>query len=218
MADRSEELLAMLQAGGGAAGVLRADEVNGLCGILAIAPTDIPELIAGLQKAGLLELRWGGEVRLTEEGKRRASGKSADAAPGSITIGDVQAGAAININSPNSVVGRDAMGAGAMRLEPAAAALADRALATLREVTPTLAQPKQQSAEALAQTVKQVVADAQAPGADKDALHKRVTQVKELVTDLSDIGEKGGKLWSALAGIAAVVGPIARGLGIPWPF
>jgi hypothetical protein len=211
MADRSDVLLQVLQMGGAADRALAAEQVNGLTTILGIAERDLAELVGRLQDDELISVRWGGELRLTEKGSARALGKTD--AQAAVSIRDIGAGANVNINSPNAVVGD-----GAMRTEMASPEIVARSIAALREAGQALAGPQQDTATALADGVEDAVSAAKQPQRDPEALKGKLARVKGLVGDLSEIADQGGKLWPALAGVKTVLGPVARAIGIPWPF
>jgi hypothetical protein len=204
-------VLRMLQSAGAADHALAADQVNALVPVLGLAEQDLVDLIGRLQQDGLVSVRWGGELRLTAKGSARAQGKG-DAAS-AVTIGDIGAGANVNINSPDAVVG-----AGAMRIDLSSRDLVDRSLAALRDAGNALDAPLQEKTRQLADSVEHLVGGAAQPQQDPSALRAGLTEMKGLVSDLSDVAAKGGTLWSALTGINSVLGPVARAVGIPWPF
>jgi hypothetical protein len=209
MANRSDLLLQVLHAGGAADHALAAEQVNGLSAVLGVPEQDLCQLVGELQDEGLISVRWGGEVRLTQKGRARASGK--DQGQGAISVGNIGAGANVNIGSPGAVAGT-----GAMRIEVPSLELAARSVAALRELGPALVGPQQDKAKALADGVEDALKSAQNPQADPEPLKGKLARVKGLVGDLSEIAEKGGRLWSALSGVTAVLGPVARAFGIPW--
>jgi hypothetical protein len=211
VADRSDTFLQLLQTGGGADHALAAEQVNAFAPVLGLAERDLVDMIGRLQEDGLVTVRWGGELRLTAKGSARAVGK-ADAAA-SVSIGDIGAGANVNINSPNAVVG-----AGAMRIDLPSRDLADRSVAALREAGQALQGPQQEKTKQLADSVESIVGEAAKAPQDPSALKVRLTEVKGLVGDLSDIAEKGSSLWPALIGAKTVLGLVARAVGIPWSF
>ena len=96
--------------------------------------------------------------------------------------------------------------------------MAARSIAALREAGQALAGPQQDTAKALADSVEDTVSAVQQPQQDPEALKGKLARVTGMVGDLSQIADQGGKLWSALAGIKTVLGPVARAIGIPWPF
>jgi hypothetical protein len=211
MTDRSDVLLQLLHTQGAADRALAAAQVNGLATILGITERDLAELVGRLQDDGLIAVRWGGELRLTEKGSARALGKTDTQA--TISIRDIGPDANVNINSPHAVVGN-----GAMRIEMASPEIAARSIAALREAGQALAAPQQDKATALADSVEDAVSAAKQPQQDPEALKGKLARVKGLVGELSEIADQGGKLLPALAGIKTVLGPVARAIGIPWPF
>lgn len=207
---------------------MTADRVNGLGGILGIAPGDLLEMVEHLQDKGLVKVHWAGSVSLTPKGKESAEGREAGATgPGSVTIGDIGQGAHVVLHSPEAVVGYQATGhgsigagatvvAGAVRIEGPLGDLV-AALQRLRTVRATLDETDQESTRALEEEVAATVREVQQPSPDKAGLERRLERLRGLVERLSGVTEAAGKLQPALAAIGTAAGAIARWLGLPWP-
>ena len=109
--DRDTALLSALRAALAEAGStsLPAERVRTLGAAAGLSDAELAQRIDALAREGLLRLRWGGEVELTEKALERPSGP-----PGRIPTVQVGHGSIVQIGSPNAVAGPGAIGAGAV--------------------------------------------------------------------------------------------------------
>lgn len=94
---------------------LPAERVRTLGAAAGLSDAELAQRIDALAREGLLRLRWGGEVELTEKALERPSGP-----PGRIPTVQVGHGSIVQIGSPNAVAGHGAIGPEAVVVQPPA--------------------------------------------------------------------------------------------------
>jgi hypothetical protein len=200
-------------------GRLTAEHVNGLGDLFQIERTDVLNLVEQLQSDGLVSVHWGGGLALTGKGRERATGRGAagTATPGNVSIGDIAAGANVNIHSPNAVVGYQtgagATGAGAIRIEAPVGDLA-AALQALRAAHRDLSGLAKEQAQALDSQLQATLQEVQHPAPNQAGLEKHIAQSRTLLERLSQAADATNKLKPALSLAGTAIGAIAKWLGI----
>jgi hypothetical protein len=193
---------------------LDPDAVTALGEALGLTPAAVEELAEALQAAGLIRIRWGGIVSLTPEGRDRASGDSRPAQGPSwtISVGNIGDGAIFAPGSPGAVMGNNAMGAGAVRLEPGAAA-ADlaAALQALRAARADVPDGERQQVDELETELAAATQELRQPAPEPSAVQQRLGRAQATIDRIAGTAESVGRLGRALNAIKTVVTGILAG-------
>jgi len=171
---------------------LEAKQINRLGALLGLSAEDTARVVGELQRQSLVDIRWGGTVSLTPEGREWAEGK-----PGApqVRLGDgatyIGPGAQVS-----GVMGQNAMGHGAVRIEAPAAGGGDlaAALQALPERQEELPTDQKEKAQALAEAAKATLEEAQKRKPDRVKLEQHLDRTTRLLDKLGGLGASARKL------------------------
>lgn len=164
---------------------------------------DVLTVAERLQADGLIQLRWGGGVALTDKGRVQASGRANQP---SIQVGEgaVYVGGSVT----NAAVGKGAM-KDSVRIESHGIRLGElaAALELLRSTSADLKEEERVTAEELEVVVEGVLEEARQPTPEPPKLEAHLDRAKGVLERLGSLAEAGGKL-------APVLQLVRTGLGM----
>ena len=187
---------------------LDAGRIDGLGALLGLSAKDTARVVGELQRQGLVDIRWGGIVSLTPEGRNWAEGE-ADTPEVHLGNGAIYIGPGTQVSG---VVGQNAMGHGAVRIEAPAVAVGDlvAGLQTLLHGQDGLLAEEKTEAHVLAAAARATLREAQKPRPDRTTLEQHLERMTRLLDKLGGLATATKKLAPTLTLMRKGVEALAR--------